>query len=245
MSNLIVFPVSLLIITLFRKSRARTKRPSRVEQALREERERKEAQERERQEKEQQELEEAAKAEQPAEDETGSLEHGDGAGDTVSLKETKRTDHQEDVENQCATEDNRLVAQLADFELGMKVQKWAPGPCGDLNLRPACSFRLLMTEFYLHIRLRTLFKAKPQNTTKNDNFPKIFCPIILSSGEDPRGSSATGGYVRGMEPAFPSAEAQHRPRSSRMSEAEEVSLAPVKRKEPFRSVDTWGNLFIL
>ncbi len=34
MSNLIVFPINLLIMTLFRKSRARRKRPSRVEKAL-------------------------------------------------------------------------------------------------------------------------------------------------------------------------------------------------------------------
>ena len=33
-SNLIVFPVNFLIVTLFRKSRARTKRPSRIEAAL-------------------------------------------------------------------------------------------------------------------------------------------------------------------------------------------------------------------
>ena len=41
MSNIIVFPINLVIITLFRKSRARKQRPSRVAQALKESEERK------------------------------------------------------------------------------------------------------------------------------------------------------------------------------------------------------------
>ncbi len=40
MSNLIVFPVNLLIMVLFRKARARKKRPSRVQAALKESEER-------------------------------------------------------------------------------------------------------------------------------------------------------------------------------------------------------------
>ena len=41
MSNIIVFPINLVIITLFRKSRVRKQRPSRVVLALKESEERK------------------------------------------------------------------------------------------------------------------------------------------------------------------------------------------------------------